>query len=141
MLSCAGVEPRVDQRVERSTNGGVVTANRAERPRTSRSTSSPSVSPAGSTQRERDAHLERRRERAARDLAEHAALDGATVMCGRGIPRSSDTRPDERRSGPAAFSATRASRPRKAGFAQPTAQPAGPAPGGSRGERSWPCSG
>ena len=78
-------------------------------------------------QGEPDADASRRRERPAGDLADRLARRASTTMCDRGIPRSSASSPRSTRRGPAARSASRASRPQNAGLSQPTAQP----------ERAW----
>jgi hypothetical protein len=64
-----------------------------------------------------------------------------TVMCARGMARSSPSRPQDSRAGPASFSAIRASRPQNAGFFHPTAQPQRACTGVMSSDRSWPCSG
>ena len=65
-----------------------------------------------------------------------------TLMWGRGIARPVRLeRRRSRRRGPAAFSATSASRPQNASFFQPTAQPSRASLGVTSREMSWPCSG
>ena len=76
--------------------------------------------------------LQRRRERAAGDLADPRRPRRSTAMCGRGMPRSERQQPPQQPApGPAARSASSASRPQNAGFSQPTAQPE---PGLHRGD-------
>ena len=109
-----------------STNGGLTTSTACGRPRTSTSTSSPSADPGGGVeQRQRDAGPQGRRERAAGDLADRGRRRRRARPCpGAGCPGRSTRRPHSSRRGPAAFSASSASRPQNAGFFQPTAQPA-----------------
>ena len=64
-----------------------------------------------------------------------------TFMCARGMPRSSATSPHSTRCGPAARSASRASRPQNRSLSHPTAQPARACSGVMSMLRSCPCSG
>ena len=63
------------------------------------------------------------RERAAGGLADQRAPRRTPCMWPRGMPRPVSSRPRSVRRGPAAFSASSASRPQNAGLDQPTAQP------------------
>ena len=62
-------------------------------------------------------------------------------MPGRGMARPVETRPRRIRFGPSSFSLSSTSRPQKAGFFQPTAQPSRASLGVTSSEMSWPCSG
>ena len=77
------------------------------------------------------------------EVISHRGTSGSrlTSMPGRGIPRSTATSPRSLRFGPDSLSATRASRPQKASFFQPTAQPARAWTGVISSDRSLPCSG
>ena len=115
---------RTAQRTCDSTNGGLTTRT-ARRPAADVDRDLVALRPTdGVEQRQRDAHLQRRRERPAGDLTDRRAVRGRAQPCahagfrGRG-PRAPTAAGRAR----PAFSASNASRPQNASFFQPTAQP------------------
>ena len=123
------------------TKGGLTTRNRADRPRTSTATSSPSPTERSSRARAMPT-LRVGRERPAGHLADRGAVGRRRPPCAiAGSRAPGPPAPTACGAAPASFSASSASRPQKAGFFQPTAQPVRACTGVMSIDRSWPCSG
>ena len=120
--------------------GGFTTRIVDGRPRTSTSTSSPSTM----SGRKTPARCRRAGSVRTSRLSLHRPphrQPTSPPCAARGMPRSSDSRPRKTRVGPAARSASSASRPQNAGFFQPTAQPTRAWFGVMSRDRSCPCNG